>query len=242
MSTAILNPDTRTITLASVGVPGRPGIVWHDEGWQSGAYYVLDAGLYHHGSTWRATAAHSATPATEPGMGEDWPAVWTQIAQGTDPRLTEAVIEAATGAASALAGAEAARAAAQIACNEAGASASAAAASAQQAAQGAPIGLLISSLAPLPDGGWHICRDYPASANLDRLRMEVLAGKGDAGTWYLESGGAILAGPLSFQSDAPLILSGLGLELAPGSEVIAWHVGGTLAPPFAVLIQIDGRL
>lgn len=80
MSTAIVNVTTSVVTVTSTGSPGRPGVLWDNEGWRDGASYVLDTGLSHHGSSWRAIAAHTGSAATEPGVGGDWPDVWQLLA------------------------------------------------------------------------------------------------------------------------------------------------------------------
>lgn len=81
MNTATVNITTRIVTVTSTGSPGRPGVIWENDGWQTGRAYALSAGLQHNGSTFRSIAAHMSSPATEPGVGQDWTAAWALMAE-----------------------------------------------------------------------------------------------------------------------------------------------------------------
>src|SRR5690606_28436200 len=134
MSTAIIQQDTGTLTVTATAAPGRPGVIWDPAGWREGIAYSLDAGLYHHGSTWRAIAAHISTADTEPGVGSAWQEAWQILALGAEPeRLSEAIAAADIAMAAkndALAAAATAEAARDMAAAHAGAAAESALAAA----------------------------------------------------------------------------------------------------------------
>lgn len=95
MSKIVINNTTRKVEVHSTGrqgVPGPAGLTWIDAPWLIGMAYAERDALLHGRSTWRATVAHIATAATEPGIGSDWRSVWTIVALGPDP---EPIIDAA---------------------------------------------------------------------------------------------------------------------------------------------------
>src|SRR5690606_37918681 len=194
--------------------PGCPGLVGDEAGCQAGVPSAAGVARTHHGTSWRALATHIGGGETEPGVGAAWQEAWAVLAHGADPALMQAAIAAASEAVPASETAQQAAATAMSAREDAMAQAEAAAASAAEAslqalragAHALPIGLLLSDNAAVADGGWHVCRDYPATARLTRLRLEVLAGNGDAGNWFIEVDGSIVVGPIALASDAPIIL------------------------------------
>jgi hypothetical protein len=59
-------------------------LAWIDEGWQDETDYVVNNGLAHNGSSYRAIADHTSSAATEPGLGADWETVWEVAAAKGD--------------------------------------------------------------------------------------------------------------------------------------------------------------
>lgn len=60
------------------------GVAWNNEDWASGEIYLIDTGLEHLGSTYRAISEHTASAANEPGVGANWQQVWRILAQRGD--------------------------------------------------------------------------------------------------------------------------------------------------------------
>ncbi|SCW95703.1 hypothetical protein [Ancylobacter rudongensis] len=106
---------------------------------------------------------------------------------------------------------------------------------------GEPLVLAVSDAADIAPGGWWATRDYHGVATFTRLRAEMLAGAAEGVSLYIEKNGLPFAGPFALSSAAPTIITGLTLVLAPGDNVSAYRVGGTLAGPWLMLLQLDGR-
>jgi hypothetical protein len=108
-------------------------------------------------------------------------------------------------------------------------------------APGEPLVLAVSDATDIEPGGWWATRDYHGAATFTRLRVEMLAGAAVGVSLYIEKNGLPFAGPFALSSAAPTIITGLTLVLAPGDNVSAYRVGGTLTGPWLMLLQLDGR-
>lgn len=108
-------------------------------------------------------------------------------------------------------------------------------------APGEPLVLAVSDATDIEPGGWWATRDYHGVATFTRLRAEMLAGAAAGVSLYIEKNGLPFAGPYALSSAAPTIITGLTLALAPGDNVSAYRVGGTLTGPWLMLLQLDGR-
>lgn len=106
---------------------------------------------------------------------------------------------------------------------------------------GEPLIATVSDALDTGPGGWWLARDYHGAATFSRFRAEMLAGTAEGVSLYIEKNGAPFAGPFALDSDAPTIIAGLSLVLAPGDAVAVYRAGGTLTGPWLMFLQMDGR-
>lgn len=110
----------------------------------------------------------------------------------------------------------------------------------EAAAAAAPIVTVIQDETALT-GGWVLVADYHMPADMERLRLELLLGDGSI-TLYFEHDDEPLSGPYVVSDADPVVIDAEGgPELEAGSRVTAYAVANSMAGPWSLLVQMDGR-
>ena len=108
-------------------------------------------------------------------------------------------------------------------------------------APGEPLVLVVSDTTDIGLGGWWVARDYHGAATCDYLRAEMLVGEADGVTLAVRKNGATVRSGIALGAGVTTITD-LGLVLAEGDQVsVHREGGGTLAGPWVMMVQIDGR-
>lgn len=81
MSNSIAIVEFPSTVIVVPGPAGPAGLTWMGP-WQSGQAYPANAAVFCDPSSYIATAAHTSSAGTEPGVGPDWADVWDILARG----------------------------------------------------------------------------------------------------------------------------------------------------------------